>query len=115
MLNQKWERQKIRTDAMTALLCTGFETVAVCMLWCHRFVTWLAHRGTLCTYHKCYEAELIWCRTLVLAAPRKAGVVIRGVGDAAAASAAASSGPPISQLQCEAKGVMGRGRKKRKE
>lgn len=84
------------------------------MLWCHHFVTWLAHRGTLCTYHKCHEDELIWHRTLVLAAPRKAGVVSRGVGDAAA-PAAASSGPPVSQLQCEAKGVMGRGRKRRKE
>lgn len=71
----------------------------------------LAHSGTLCAHNKFYEAELIRCRTLALAAPRKPGLVVRDAGDAAAA---ARSGPLLSWLQCEAKRVVEGGKEKEK-
>jgi len=66
------------------------------------------------TLHPCivfYQAELVWCRTLVLAAPAEPSVVVGGMGDA---DGPAGSGPLFSWLQCEAKGVVGKGKGKEK-
>lgn len=78
MLNQKWELQKIRTDAQTLLLCTVFETVVSSFF--DLAEAQLAHSGTLGTHNKFHEAEMIWCRTLVLAASTKAKYSGQGRG-----------------------------------
>lgn len=77
------ENQDTHRHSSSALCLRAWLSVYSVAIFCDLAEAQLAHSGTLCTYSKCNEAELIQCHTRVLAAPVKPGTVGRGVCDAA--------------------------------